>query len=50
MGIAAKCVQQMMQLSARFGFTPADRSKMSTPEVKEEDPMEAFIKRKASGS
>ena len=49
-GIAQKALQQMMQLSARFGFTPADRSKMAAPSVEEEDPMEAFIKCKAAGS
>lgn len=45
-GIAKAMVEKMMQLSARFGFTPSDRSKMSMPEVKEEDPFAEFLKRK----
>lgn len=43
-GIAAKALQQMIQLSARFGFTPSDRSKMSMPEPKETDPFAEFLK------
>jgi P27 family predicted phage terminase small subunit len=44
-GIAAKMLEKMNQLSAKFGFTPSDRSKMSAPEVKEEDPFADFLNR-----
>ena len=49
-GIAQKALQQMMQLSARFGFTPADRAKLALPEPEVEDPLLEFIKRKASNA
>jgi P27 family predicted phage terminase small subunit len=44
-GIAMKASQRLMQLSARFGFTPADRSKLAAPESKEDDPLAEFVKR-----
>jgi P27 family predicted phage terminase small subunit len=42
-GIAAKAVEQMLQLSARFGLTPSDRGKLHLPEQKPADPFEAFL-------
>lgn len=47
-GIAAKMIEKMGQLSAKFGFTPSDRAKLAMPEPKQEDPFDAFLKRKAS--
>ena len=41
--IAARMLEKMNQLSAKFGFTPADRSKMAMPELKEEDPFAEFL-------
>ncbi len=42
-GIAARALEQMLQLSARFGFTPSDRGKLHLPEPKARDPFEAFL-------
>ncbi len=42
-GIAKAMVEKMMQLSARFGFTPSDRSKMVVPEVQEENPLAVYL-------
>ncbi len=44
-GIMKAMTEKMQQLSARFGFTPADRSKMAMPEVQQEDPLAAFLSR-----
>ena len=41
--IAARMLEKMNQLSAKFGLTPADRSKMAMPELKEEDPFAEFL-------
>lgn len=49
-GIARAMLEKMMQLSARFGFTPSDRAKMAVPEPQEENPVLKFIEiRKAAG-
>jgi len=44
-GIAKAMLEKMGQLSAKFGFTPSDRSKMAAPEIKEEDPLAEFLNR-----
>ena len=41
--IATRNLEKMNQLSAKFGFTPSDRSKMAMPEPKEEDPFAQFL-------
>lgn len=43
--IAARMLEKMNQLSAKFGFTPSDRSKMAMPELKDEDPFAEFLKK-----
>ena len=47
--IAARMLDKLNQLSTKFGFTPSDRSKMSMPEPKQEDPFAEFLNRKAAG-
>ena len=42
-GIALRNLEKMNQLSAKFGFTPSDRSKMAMPDLKEEDPFAEFL-------
>jgi len=41
--------QQMLSIGAKFGFTPADRSRVSTPEAQapEKDPFEEWAKGRA---
>ena len=46
--IAAKMIEKLNQLSAKFGLTPSDRAKMAMPEPKDEDPFAEFLK-KAGG-
>lgn len=46
--IAKGALEKAMQLSARFGFTPADRAKLALPEAPPADPFAEFLnKRKA---
>jgi P27 family predicted phage terminase small subunit len=43
-GIAKQALQQAIQLSAKFGFTPSDRAKMAMPEPQDEDPFSAYLR------
>lgn len=49
-GIAARMLEKMNQLSAKFGFTPSDRAKMSMPELTDEDPFAEFLKKGQSNA
>lgn len=49
MGIANQSMKQMLRFLAEFGMTPASRSRLGTPQEKEEDPFDEFLQRR-SGS
>lgn len=42
-GIAHKALDAANKLSAKYGFTPADRTRIGTPPAKEEDPFDQFM-------
>ena len=42
--IMNKMIEKMTTLSARFGMTPSDRSRISIPEPKERNPFAEFLK------
>jgi P27 family predicted phage terminase small subunit len=43
-GIATKTLEKLSMLSAKFGFTPSDRSRLRAPEVERKDPFEEFLR------
>ena len=42
-GIATKMLSQIATFSAKFGFTPSDRSRIAVPPASEADPFEEFL-------
>jgi len=40
---SVKMAQLIMQLSARFGFSPSDRAKLASPQIHEADPFAEFL-------
>jgi P27 family predicted phage terminase small subunit len=43
-GIAAKMLEKLLAISARFGFTPSDRARIHVPEPEQKDPFEEFLR------
>lgn len=48
-GISVRMMEKMIAFSARFGFTPSDRSRLSAPELDEVDPLAEFLQGKEKG-
>jgi P27 family predicted phage terminase small subunit len=42
--IAKQALEKMTVLSAKFGFTPSDRSRLRAPEAEKKDPFEEFLR------
>jgi hypothetical protein len=45
-GMTGSLVAQMTSLFSKFGLDPASRARLNAPVIAEDDPLEAFLKRR----